>query len=316
MTYWRYLSAIAIIAGCSGDPIDTSEKNSASTPVEMAEEQILVTSVDHLRLRHGPDTESEVVASLREGTPVRWSGEQSEHNVTVTLRGREATGPWYAVTTSSGINGWAFSGGLQPWQPSAGTPYGECLTLFNRAEFSGFYPCLEKISQQHSGPEQAQATSTYLRLRLSNGQTRQWNHILKPGPNYRLYQYLGKLTKPEVHVVKINQQGGSHFLVVHPHSGQAVEVAGIPQPLGMSQSLICLGPKPDEPGSSRLEIIQVDDQQIRSTLQESLHGMALTALTWKKDGAPRIQFRDFEGRPHSFEVVRKGPDQWTLSNTE
>jgi hypothetical protein len=311
MAFWRISCFLILLAACK-NTAPAPEPVPGDTEEKPTREVAMLAVVDHLRLRDQPDSESEVRHSLREGEVVFWTGDASVHKTTISLRGREVSAPWYEVVTGRGVRGWVFSGGLEPWPPGRGLPYQECLEAFRQADFSGFYPCLDRVSHTLSGPEKVAVTPDHLRLRLANGEHRQFNHQRSPGPDYRLYQYLGLITASEAHVLKVNMQGGSSFMLVSRQNGQILDVSGIPQTLPATRSLFCLGSQPGDPGNYTLQIIQPDARQWKVALEQQFPGQSLASLSWGENGLPEISLRDHQGSLVRWNLIRKSGDQWDL----
>ncbi len=311
MVLWRLLPWFILLVACKNttSPPENAPAAPKTTP---AVSTVLVATVDHLRLRLKPESTAEVVHTLREGESVSWDGQQSDHLETVSLRGKEVKAPWYFVKTANGLEGWGFSGGMEPWMAGRGLPYKECIQTFNSGDLSGFYPCLDRVSHTISGPEKVAVTPTYIRLKLTSGENRQLNHVRTPGDDYRLYQYLGLLSSFNVYVVKVNRQGGSSFLLVHAQTGQMEEVAGIPQPLPMSASLFCFGATPNAPGDYTLQIINTNARELNVNLEQDYPNQSLAGIQWGTDGLPALSMRDHLGNLVTWKLNRNAPDQWGL----
>lgn len=308
MRLWLLLPLFSLFFSCN----DTKPETEGSVPPPEKEPTLMVAVVDHLRLRDRSGPDGEVTASLREGETLWWTGDESAERETVTLRGREVTAPWYRVRTPGGSEGWVFGGALEVWKPGTGLPYGECLELFNRADLGGFYPCLERISRTASAPERVSVSPRNIRISLLDGGTRQLDHILTPGEDYRLYQYLGQLPRQQLHVVKVNRQGGSSFLAVHRQDGQMQELAGIPQPLPLGEAFFCLGPVPGEPGDQLLQVVAAGERGLRVMLEESFPDQSLAGIRWSTDGSPLIALRDGLGNLNTWKLRTKDSDTWQL----
>lgn len=308
--YWLILGTIFFAAcGDNTHEVVTPEQEESQP---MKDAQLLLTSVDHLRLRDQPNGEGEVLGSLRENVEVMWHREVSDKVETVSLRGKEHTGPWYKVTTVKGTEGWIFSGGLKPWEPGLNVPYRECMLLFNDASFSHFYPCLEGVSRVESQPDQVLASGQKLSIKMDNGQRVSWTHNLSPGSDYQLYQYIGHLKEEGCHVVKVNRQGGSKFLLINAAAGQEYPVAGLPQPLSFGRGLLCLGPDPLVPGSIFWEVWDTKGTRIQKYGEGRLDGYSLSKIQWRQDGLPDIYFRDNSGSEGQWNLQKNGSGKWEL----
>lgn len=306
MRLWLLPAFLFPIFSCN----DTKPSTEGSAP--QPEPTLMVAAVDHLRLRDQAGPDAEVTSSLREGESVWWTGEESQERETIALRGREVTAPWYRIRTAEGTEGWVFGGALEAWKPGVGVPYGECLDLFNRADPGSFYPCLERVSRTAAAPDRVAVTPRNIRIRLLDGGTRQLDHVLTPGEDYRLYQYLGQLPRPQLHVVKVNRQGGSSFLAVHRQDGQMLALSGIPQPLPFGAAFFCLGPSPEDPGDQVLQVVTGGDQGLRVVLEESFSDQSLAGIRWSADGSPLISLRDGLGNLNAWKLRAKDSDTWRL----
>lgn len=310
MAFWRISCCLILLASCKNTtPLPDA---GAATASEEAEQTAFVVAVDHLRMRALPEGDAEVLHTLREGEVVFWTGEASDQQQTVNLRGRDIRAPWYAVTTPKGVEGWVFAGGLEAWPPGRGLPYRECLESFRKADFSGFYPCLDRVSHTLSGPEKVVVTPDHLRLRLGNGEQRQFDHIRTPGPDYRLFQYLGLIPGADAYVLKVNRQGGSGFMLVSRQNGESLEVAGIPQTLPATRSLFCLGSLPGQAGSYTLQVVHPEARQWTVALEQQFPGQSLAGLSWRKNGMPEVALRDHRGALNRWILIRKPGDRWDL----
>ena len=70
------------------------------------------SEVENLSVRREPDLKSKRIAKLKEGERVTDLGRTSRNEISVKLRGRRTSGPFFLIRTRKGIEGWAYSGGL------------------------------------------------------------------------------------------------------------------------------------------------------------------------------------------------------------
>ena len=70
------------------------------------------SEVENLSVRREPDLKSKRIAKLKEGERVTDLGRSSRNEISVKLRGRRTSGPFYLIRTRKGIEGWAYSRGL------------------------------------------------------------------------------------------------------------------------------------------------------------------------------------------------------------
>ncbi len=98
----------------SADSLTTtpsSNSNDKKEEEQAAMEQ-MVAWVDYLNIRERPNIKSSVVAKIRENETVYLTGEKTDFNETITLRGNAYSEPWVEVKTEDGKIGWAFQGAL------------------------------------------------------------------------------------------------------------------------------------------------------------------------------------------------------------
>ncbi len=309
MSIWRIFTVLFLLAACKNTNPEV-ESESHATGSQKQDVVMMTSMVDYLRVRRESVRDAEVVSSLREGEAVLWTGQVSELQDTVMLRGKQVIAPWYEVETFAGMTGWTFAGALTPWTYGDGLPYPDCATAFNEGDFSRFYPCLDGISQTLSGPESVQASQSGLRLRLQDGNTVQLLNNLQPGKAYKSYQYLGEIDP--VYVVKKNARDGSSFLLVHQVTGEQLEVPGIAQPIPLSRSLFCLGPKTNNPGDYALSIVSAEPRLLREVFHQDFPEQSLVSVRWGKDGLPVVTLRDNRGDLSHWKLIRGVNQQWDL----
>lgn len=309
MSIWRFLPVLLLLAACKNTNPQGESVSEELTPVEQ-ESKMMTSTVDFLRVRKDPLKDSEVVSSLREGEEVLWTGQVGPSNDTITLRGKTVIAPWYQIETGAGTTGWVFSGALTAWTFGEDLPYLTCLQAYNQGDFSQFYPCLDGISQQASGPEQVKTDQSGLRLRLRDGKSVQLENDLDVGRNYKAYQYIGEVG--EVYVIKKNTRGGSSFVLVHQMSGEQIEVDGLPQPIPMSNSLFCVGARLDQPGSYALTIVASEPRFLRAVFTQTFPEQYLVGVQWPQTGLPTVTLRDNRGDLSTWRLIRGVNNQWDL----
>jgi hypothetical protein len=118
-----FFSAILIFAffACesgqkSADGTDSSsDENTETSDAASAEPEIFIyaSKVDKLRLRNEPSQTSEVITTMGEGDFATSTGEVSDNEETVELRGIQWIEPYHKITTfKDKKTGWAFGGAL------------------------------------------------------------------------------------------------------------------------------------------------------------------------------------------------------------
>jgi hypothetical protein len=95
------------------------------------------SEVENLSVRREPDLKSKRIAKLKEGERVTDLGRTSRNEISVKLRGRRTTGPFYLIRTRKGIEGWAYSRGLSN-RPVYVEDY-VCVVFFNEWKQFKFY---------------------------------------------------------------------------------------------------------------------------------------------------------------------------------
>lgn len=105
-----------------------SDNNSAqeqqATPKETeqpVEKIYYYTVVDKLRLRTEGSVKGEVVATLKEGETLEFTGNMTTHRDKIELRGEQYYEPWLEVITDEGEKGWIYGGGIRQLASLDGT---------------------------------------------------------------------------------------------------------------------------------------------------------------------------------------------------
>ncbi|MCP4136913.1 MAG: SH3 domain-containing protein [bacterium] len=75
--------------------------------------QILYNWADSVRIRSKASVKSSVVAVLKKGDAVLYSGEKSSFSTAITIRGKKHNKPWYKIETGTGEKAWVYSAFLQ-----------------------------------------------------------------------------------------------------------------------------------------------------------------------------------------------------------
>ena len=91
--------------------------------------EMLFAWVDNLRIRAEPNTNATVVTTIKENTPLIFTGEQTKEKQKITLRNVEYDEPWLKVKTSAGEVGWVFGGAVKRQGEDKGTPADPSLLI-------------------------------------------------------------------------------------------------------------------------------------------------------------------------------------------
>lgn len=101
------------------------------------------TTVDNLSVRRYPSLDAKRISSLDEGVRVTYLGSESANVISVKLRGKQTTGPFYFIRTASGKEGWVYSGALSS-TPVYVEDYDAIVAFSTYGGFSGD-PYLEEL---------------------------------------------------------------------------------------------------------------------------------------------------------------------------
>ena len=108
-----FLPFLLLLApGCGSDSASDSSVSDAFTANDAAVETVLISNIDHLRLRNQAGPDGEVLTTLSEGDTLYDMGEVSDFTTQVTLRGIRFNEPWIRVRTRDSITGWVYAGGV------------------------------------------------------------------------------------------------------------------------------------------------------------------------------------------------------------
>ncbi len=117
-THIILLLTLWTIASCSSSNQEKENQTDNIAPViiedTIPKEEILYTWVNSLNVREEPNLKSKIIIKLKEGTKVKYQGNQAGEETTVTLRGKKITSKFKEITTKSGLRGWVFGGALKP----------------------------------------------------------------------------------------------------------------------------------------------------------------------------------------------------------
>ncbi|MEM8585380.1 MAG: SH3 domain-containing protein [Bacteroidota bacterium] len=118
--------------GGEDEPLSGSSDSDYSTlSGGVAEEEKLYTWVDRLNLRTAANTGSEVVTKLSSDTPLQPTGNQTDRQESIVLRGVLYTEPWLEVRTPDGQTGWVFGGAVKTeGEPKGNDPISDSKFAF------------------------------------------------------------------------------------------------------------------------------------------------------------------------------------------
>ena len=96
----------------SGNKSDDNNVESSNQQENEVKDNYYYTTVDNLSVRRYPSLDAKRISSLDEGVRVTYLGSESANVISVKLRGKQTTGPFYFIRTASGKEGWVYSGAL------------------------------------------------------------------------------------------------------------------------------------------------------------------------------------------------------------
>ncbi len=105
------------IDGTSTSSEDTTEvirnqtEETTTNPVKI--DDYLYPWVDQLNIRNAPNSKAKIVASVPENEALTFTGEKSEAQETIVLRGVAYNEPWFKIVTKDQKEGWVFGGAVK-----------------------------------------------------------------------------------------------------------------------------------------------------------------------------------------------------------
>ena len=96
----------------SGNKSEDNNVESSNQQENEVKDNYYFTTVDNLSVRRYPSLDAKRISSLDEGVRVTYLGSESANVISVKLRGKQTTGPFYFIRTASGKEGWVYSGAL------------------------------------------------------------------------------------------------------------------------------------------------------------------------------------------------------------
>ena len=95
-----------------GNKSEDNNVESSNQQENEVKDNYYYTTVDNLSVRRYPSLDAKRISSLDEGVRVTYLGSESANVISVKLRGKQTTGPFYFIRTASGKEGWVYSGAL------------------------------------------------------------------------------------------------------------------------------------------------------------------------------------------------------------
>jgi hypothetical protein len=118
MSVLIFFGGIYILKSLKDGDQDSSDLNTNSISQtnnnngKLKTDNYLYTTVDNLSVRKSPSLDAKRISTLDEGVRVTFLGNESANVISVKLRGKQTTGPFYYVRIPSGKEGWIYSGAL------------------------------------------------------------------------------------------------------------------------------------------------------------------------------------------------------------
>ncbi len=117
--------SLCLLPACGGDPelpdgeevtvqrpaVDSMPPAPATPPLAAGDK--VNAWVDGLFVRAQPNKTGTIVAQVRAGTALEFTGKRSDTEETIVLRGMAFAQPWLEVRTAEGQQGWVFGGAVQ-----------------------------------------------------------------------------------------------------------------------------------------------------------------------------------------------------------
>lgn len=92
---------------------ESAEDNQELVAIPFEANDLVYTWVDQLNIRDQPNLKGKTVASVQSRQALEFTGEKSENNDIVVLRGKAYDEPWLKVITEDKTEGWVFGGAVK-----------------------------------------------------------------------------------------------------------------------------------------------------------------------------------------------------------
>ncbi len=228
--------------------------------------------VDKLRLRTEPTTQSEMVATLKEGEALTFKNERSDFTEKINLRGTLFDEPWLKVATKNDQEGWVYGGGVKFYKigvDEAPTPYDDCFKLQKDRKMTQANKCIDRTHFRELKKESSlvSETSSSLTFQLLSGDKLTLNNV-GTDSMYQFRYYLKETASFVVHGQYSTQEG---YLLVNDKTGQITPTKGYPKAAVDGEHIACLNPDWGDKGNFRgIQLLGYVDNELSIIFEESL----------------------------------------------
>ena len=257
-------------------PTDLSQEKGAATEENVEEKapakiEIYVW-VDKLRLRSEPTTESEIVATLKEGEALTFLNERSGFTEKINLRGTLFDEPWLKISTKEGKEGWVYGGGIKFYKigvDESPTPYDDCFKLRIDRKMTQANKCIERTHFRELKKEGSlvSESASGITFQLLSGEKFTLNNV--GGDSlYQFSYYLKEMAAFVVHAKYGKEEG---YLLINDKTGKITPTKGFPKAASDHEHIACLNSDWGDKGNFRgIQLLGYVDNELAVVFEEAL----------------------------------------------
>ncbi len=303
-------------------PAETSKELEKNLPevVEVAKPTSIeiYVWVDKLRLRAEPTTQSEMVATLKEGDALTFLNERSDFTEKISLRGTLFDEPWLKISTKNGQEGWVYGGGVKFYKigvDEAPTPYDDCFKLQKDRKMTQANKCIDRTHFRELKKESSLVTesSSGITFQLLSGDKFTLNNI-GADSIYQYRYYLKEMASFVVHGRYGIQEG---YLLINDKTGQITRTKGYPKAGIDGEYIACLNPDWGDKGNFRgIQLFGYVGNELVVVLEEALDEYRPVLPKWVDEKTLQftlLEVADKRNRKSRYgQLIQNEQGEWEL----
>lgn len=292
------------------EPATTEEKAPASIEIYVW--------VDKLRLRAEPTTQSDMIATLREGEALTFKNERSDFTEKINLRGTLFDEPWLKVATQNDQEGWVYGGGVKFYKigiDGAPTPYDDCFKLQKDRKMTQAYKCIDRthFRELKKTSSLVRETSNSLTFQLLSGDKFTLNNVGTDS----VYQFRYYLKEMAAFVIHGKYRGQEGYLLVNDKTGQITPTKGFPKAATDGEHIACLNPDWGDKGNFRgIQLFGYVDNQLSIVFEEELGDYRPVLPKWVDENTLQftlLEIADKRNKKSRYgQLVQNEEGEWKL----
>jgi len=284
--------------------------------VETANIEVYVW-VDNLRLRSAATTDSEIVATLKEGEPLNFLHERSDFTEKINLRGTLFDEPWLKVITRGGVEGWVYGGGVKFYKIGVDltpTVYDDCFLLQKNRKFTQARKCFDRTRFKELKKESSLVRENHkgIDFTLLGG-----DHFFIKNQTDTIYKFQYYLKEIAVFVVHVQYKQGEAYLLVNDKTGEMIRVKGFPRVSPDKMHIACLNTDWSDQGRfNGIQILGFKNRQLAILFEEVFTDYHPMLPKWIDEATLQFTLTDW-GDQHSRrsrygQLTRNDKGKWNL----